>query len=80
MLISRDVVMFVEDVPRFIDIIDTAIAHEIRLMGWFLPSNDRMKNQVPPKRMASLLKEKGWKIQLELLDWYRYGYLLMAKR
>jgi hypothetical protein len=30
--------------------------------------------------MASLLKEKGWKIQLELLDWYRYGYLLMAKR
>lgn len=80
MLISRDVVMFVKDVPRFIDIIDTAIAHEIRLMGWFLPGNDRMKNQVPPKRMASLLKEKGWKIQLELLDWYSYGYLLVAKR
>lgn len=80
MLISRDVVMFVEDVPRFIDIIDTAIAHEIRLMGWFLPDNDRMKNQVTPQRMASLLKEKGWKIQLELLDWYRYGYLLVAER
>lgn len=79
-LISRDVFMFIKDTDKFFTDIAKVIRGGIRQMGWYQASNPRMNNLLTPDEIKATLVSLGWKVELELLDWYKSGYHLRADK
>ena len=79
-IISRDVFMFIEDTNKFFNDISIIVKKGVRMMGWFMTSNDRIKNKLTPEEINFELKNRGWISSLEYLDWYKCGYFISAKK
>lgn len=79
-LVSRDVFMFVEDTDRYFDDITRIVTKGIRQMGWYMKDNSRMKNKLEPEQIADEYIKRGWKVEVEYLDWYKCGYFIKADR
>lgn len=77
-LVSRDVFMFVEDTDRYFDDVTRIVSKGIRQMGWYVKDNNRMKNKLIPQQIADEYAKRGWKVELECLDWYKCGYFINA--
>lgn len=79
-LVCRDVFMFIEDTNEFFDDVTKIVNKGIRQMGWYVESNNRMKNKLLPEQIAEEYKKRGWVVKLEFLDWYKSGYFINAYR
>lgn len=79
-LVSRDVFMFIEDTDRYFDDVTNIVKKGIRQMGWYIRNNERMKNQLHPNQIVKELEKRGWKVEVEYLDWYKSGYFIRADR
>ncbi|WDV47968.1 class I SAM-dependent methyltransferase [Clostridiaceae bacterium M8S5] len=79
-IVCRDVLMFIENIDNFIDDISNTTAQGLRFMGWYIPTNKRIKNNVSPDEIALKLKERGWSVNVEYLDWYKSGYFINCDR
>lgn len=79
-IISRDVFMFIEETDLFFDDISNFITKGIKIMGWYMPENDRMKNKLHPRDICSALETRGWKTTLQYLDWYKKGYFISGEK
>lgn len=77
-LVSRDVFMFIEDTERYFKDITEIVNKGIRQMGWYQKDNNRMKNKLEPEQIAHEYIKRGWKVELEYLDWYKSGYFINA--
>lgn len=77
-LVSRDVFMFIEDTERYFKDITGIVNKGIRQMGWYQKDNSRMKNKLVPEQIADEYIKRGWKVELEYLDWYKSGYFINA--
>lgn len=79
-LVSRDVFMFIEDTEKFLDDATRIVSKGIRHMGWYVSGSERMKNNLHPEQIAQELERRGWKVKLEPLNWYKYGYFIEANK
>lgn len=79
-LVSRDVFMFVEDTDKYFDDITRIVTKGIRQMGWYMQNNRRMKNKLEPNQIANEYIKRGWKVEIEYLDWYKCGYFIRADK
>ncbi|WP_234123888.1 class I SAM-dependent methyltransferase [Clostridium hydrogenum] len=79
-LVSRDVFMFIEDTDRYFDDVTKIVSKGIRQMGWYIEDNVRMKNKLKPEQIAKEYIKRGWKVEMEYLDWYKYGYFIRANK
>lgn len=77
-LVSRDVFMFIEDTERYFNDVSEIVNKGIRQMGWYMKDNSRMKNKLTPQQIAEEYSKKGWKVEIEYLDWYKCGYFINA--
>jgi SAM-dependent methyltransferase len=77
-LVSRDVFMFIEDTERYFKDITGIVNKGIRQMGWYQKDNSRMRNKLVPEQIADEYIKRGWKVELEYLDWYKSGYFINA--
>lgn len=79
-LISRDVFMFAPDPNKYFDDVTRIVSKGIRQMGWYIKDNFRMKNKLTPKQICEEYTKRGWKVELEYLDWYKSGYFINANK
>jgi len=79
-IVNRDVFMFVEDYKKYFDDISRMAIKGVRQMGWFMNNNPRMKNKLHPLDIVDELKNRGWEVELEILDWYKSGYFIKADK
>lgn len=79
-LVSRDVFMFVEDTETYFEDVSRIIAKGIRQIGWYMPNNSRMKNQLEPGRICEEYRKHGWLVHMEELNWYPCGYFITADK
>lgn len=70
--------MFIEDTERYFKDITGIVNKGIRQMGWYQKDNSRMKNKLVPEQIADEYIKRGWKVELEYLDWYKSGYFINA--
>lgn len=77
-LVSRDVFMFIEDTEKYFDEVSKIVTKGIRQMGWYIDSNKRMNNKLTPDEIANEYSKRGWKVEIEYLDWYKSGYFINA--
>ena len=77
-IVSRDMVMYVEDVQSFIHKISHIASKGIVIVGWYNPTLSRVKNKVHPEEIGELLVKQGFEIEYRELDWYKYGYVIFA--
>lgn len=77
-LVSRDVFMFIEDTDCYFNNVSEIINKGIRQIGWYMKDNSRMKNKLTPQQIAEEYSKRGWKVELEYLDWYKCGYFINA--
>jgi len=75
-LISRDVIMFIDKPVEFVEVLTGTIGKRIRLMAWYNPSLGRMTNHLTPQQWQELFSDYGWKVKVEALEWYKYGYFI----
>ncbi|MTI70551.1 MAG: class I SAM-dependent methyltransferase [Firmicutes bacterium] len=79
-LVSRDVFMFVEDTEKYFDDITSIVKKGIRQMGCYMKENKRMKNKITPVKISKELEKRGWKVEIEYLNWYKGGYFIKADK
>lgn len=79
-LVSRDVFMFIEDTEKYFEDVTSIVSRGIRQLGWYVKDNERMKNKLEPRQIAEQYEKKGWKVELEYLNWYKYGYAIYANK
>lgn len=79
-LVSRDVFMFIEDTDKYFEDVTKFVNKGVRQMGWYMEENTRMKNKLKPEQIAEEYVKRGWKVKLEYLDWYKYGYFIRANK
>ncbi len=79
-IVSRDVFIFVEDPKKYFDDITRIARKGIRQMAWFSKDNKRMKNSLNPFDIVEELKKRKWKVELEILEWYKSGYFVKADK
>lgn len=79
-IVSRDVFMFIEDTDKYFDDITRIVNKGIRQMGWYISSNERMKNNLLPDEIADELLKRNWSVKIEYLDWYKSGYFIEANK
>lgn len=79
-LVSRDVFMFIEDTDKYFEAITKIVSKEIRQMGWYQGSNNRMKNNLTPDKIVEEYNKRGWTTEIEYLDWYKAGYFIRASK
>lgn len=77
-LVSRDVFMFVEDTDKYFDDVTSIVTKGIKQMGWYIEDNKRIKNKLLPEQILEEYTKRGWKAELEHLDWYKSGYFVNA--
>lgn len=78
--VSRDLFMFVEDVPEFLAQLSRLTRSGLRQMAWYAPQVPRMKNKVHPHQLPGILANLGWQATVTGLNWYKYGYFLKADK
>ena len=76
----RDVLMFIDDLPDFFRIINKITTKGIRFMGWYMPEDKRIKNEIHPDQFLDYLSPNEWTAKLQYLDWYKKGYFLKADK
>jgi len=79
-LISRDVLMFLDNIESFIDDVTPYVGSKMRLLNWYMPNDRRVKNNLTPLQIRDLFINKGWKTKLSYLTWYKFGYFLEVDR
>ncbi len=79
-IVNRDVFMFMEDPEKYFNDVTTIARKGLRQMGWFINGNKRMKNNLSPYKIVEELKQRKWKVELEILDWYKSGYFIKADK
>lgn len=79
-LVNRDVFMFIYDTDKYFDDITNIVRKGIRQMGWFKKDNKRMLNELTPLQISIELEKRGWKVEVEYLDWYKSGYYIKANK
>ena len=79
-IISRDVLMFIEDLDLFFKNIEINTTKGIKFMGWYMPEDNRVKNRVHPFDFLNYFNTSTWKINVEYLNWYKNGYFLEAEK
>lgn len=79
-LVSRDVLMFIKDVGRFVEVSSRLVSERIRHLAWYKPSDPRVSNNLQPESLKVMYEQLGWRVELTYLDWYAYGYFLDARK
>lgn len=79
-VVHRDVFMFIPDPDRYFDDITRIVRRGIRHMGWYVTGNERMHNRLRPEEIVNELRRRGWKADMQGLDWYKCGYFIRADR
>lgn len=77
-IICRDVFMFIDITSKFFDNASEIVRKGIKIMGWYMPSNERIHNRLHPDDICKEFNNRGWKTRLEYLNWYKYGYFISA--
>lgn len=78
-LISRDVIMFIDDIDGFIRSATQAAKNRVRILGWYKPEDKRVNNILEPESIKCLFNKYNWQVDIEYLDWYAYGYFIDAR-
>lgn len=78
-MVSRDVVMYFEDLPLFIQRASKIVKKGIVIVGWYNPTLSRVKNKVHPEKIKEMLAEQGLEVEYEEFDWYKFGYVINAR-
>lgn len=55
--------------------IDTAFAVKLKCSS---SGSEVMKNKLEPQQIAYEYIKRGWKVELEYLNWYKSGYFINA--
>lgn len=70
--------MFIEDTNQYFDDVTNIVNKGIRQIGWYMRDSERMKNKLEPQQIAYEYIKRGWKAELEYLNWYKSGYFINA--
>lgn len=79
-LVSRDVFMYIEDTKKYFDNVSDIVHKGIKQMGWYMRDNKNKRNDLLPEQIAMEYEDRGWKVELQYLNWYKSGYFINACR
>lgn len=79
-LVSRDVFMYIEDTAKYFDNVNNIVCKGIKQMGWYMKNHKNKRNDLLPEQIAMEYETRGWKVELQYLNWYKSGYFINAYR
>lgn len=77
-MVSRDVVMYIENLPLCIQKASHIVQKGMVIVGWYNPTLSRVKNDVHPEEIKTMLTGQGFEVEYKELNWYKWGYKINA--